>query len=188
MTELTDGAVLRPARPDDVPGILGLIRELADYERMPEAVENTEDALRETLFGAAPAAYCHIVERRADPDLDLNLDLDPKDAAAGGPSEPPRVLAIALWFLNYSTWVGRHGIYLEDLIVTQRERGKGYGVALMRELAAICVERGYGRFEWSVLDWNEPSIRFYRSIGAIGMDGWSLQRLTGDALTRLGTR
>lgn len=164
MTELADGAVLRPARPEDVPGILARIHELAVYEREPDAVETTEEMLQETLFGPAPAAFCHVVERSGE------------------------VAAIAIWFLNYSTWKGRHGIYLEDLIVTEAARGRGYGIALMRELAAICVERGYGRFEWSVLDWNEPSIRFYRSIGAIGMDEWTVQRVTGDALLALGTR
>ncbi|MGH3294784.1 MAG: GNAT family N-acetyltransferase, partial [Trebonia sp.] len=96
-----------------------------------------------------------------------------------------QIVAIAVWFLNYSTWTGRNGIYLEDLFVRESERRHGYGRALLKALAQECVERGYRRFEWSVLDWNEPSIRFYRSIGATGMDEWTVQRLSGDALTRL---
>jgi GNAT superfamily N-acetyltransferase len=96
-----------------------------------------------------------------------------------------QVVAIAVWFLNYSTWTGRNGIYLEDLFVREDERRHGYGRALLKALAEVCAERGYRRLEWSVLDWNEPSIRFYRSIGAAGMDEWTVQRLAGDALTRL---
>jgi GNAT superfamily N-acetyltransferase len=96
-----------------------------------------------------------------------------------------QIVAIAVWFLNYSTWTGRNGLYLEDLFVREAERRHGYGRALLKALAEVCVERGYRRLEWSVLDWNEPSIRFYRSIGATGMDEWTVQRLSGDALTRL---
>ncbi len=161
---LPAGAVLRPARPDDVPAILDRIRDLAGYEREPDIVANTEPMLREALFGERPAVHAHVVERDGD------------------------ILGIAIWFLNYSTWTGRHGIYLEDLFVVEQERGHGYGLALMQELAAICVERGYTRFEWSVLDWNEPSIAFYRRLGAVGMEGWTVQRLTGHALLALGRR
>jgi len=154
---------LRRARPGDEDGILDCIRGLAEYENEPDAVQTTADDLRRVLFAAAPSVFAHVVE---------------KDG---------QVVAIAVWFLNYSTWTGRHGIYLEDLFVLAGERRHGYGRALLKALAEVCVQRGYGRFEWSVLDWNEPSIRFYRSIGAIGMDGWRIQRLDGDALTRLAT-
>jgi GNAT superfamily N-acetyltransferase len=160
---LGGGAVLRRARPGDEDGILDCIRGLAEYEKEPDAVQTTADDLRRVLFGAAPSVFAHVVE---------------KDG---------QVVAIAVWFLNYSTWTGRHGIYLEDLFVREGERRHGYGRALLKALAEVCMQRGYGRFEWSVLDWNEPSIRFYRSIGAIGMDGWRIQRLGGDALTRLAT-
>lgn len=159
--DLGDGAVLRPAAPGDIDGILALIHALAVYEREPDAVENTPEMLAETLFGADPRAFAHVVER-------------------GG-----RIVGIAIWFLTYSTWTGRHGIWLEDLYVDESERGRGYGRSLMSTLAAVCVERGYSRFEWTVLDWNAPSIAFYRSIGATPMDEWTTQRLDGDALAAL---
>ncbi len=161
---LAAGAVLRPAAPTDLPAIHARIVDLAVYEREPDAVTGTEAMLRDTLFGPDPRVHCHVVARGDD------------------------ILGIAIWYLNYSTWTGTLGIHLEDLFVLESERGHGYGRAFLTELAAICVERGYRRFEWSVLDWNEPSIRFYRSIGAIGMDGWTVQRVTGEALTRLGAR
>ena len=161
--DLPDGAVLRAARPGDEPGILAAIRGLAVYEREPDAVENTVDALTETLFGADPRAFAHVVER---------------DGAVAG---------IAVWLLSYSTWTGRHGIWLEDLFVDEAQRGRGYGKALLASLAAVCVERGYPRLEWTVLDWNAPSIAFYRSVGAAGMAEWTTQRLTGDALAALAT-
>ena len=154
------GAVLRRARPGDEDGILDCIRRLAAYEKEPNAVRTTADDLRQTLFGPSPSVFAHVVE---------------KDG---------QIVAIAIWFLNYSTWIGRNGIYLEDLFVRGSERGCGYGTALLKVLAEVCVERGYGRLEWSVLDWNEPSIGFYRSIGATGMDEWTAQRLSGDALTQ----
>ena len=156
-----DGAVLRAARSGDEPGILARIHDLAVYEREPDAVENTEPALREPLFGADPRVFAHVVER-------------------GG-----EVAGIAIWFLTYSTWTGRHGIWLEDLYVRDEHRGRGYGKALIASLAAVCVERGYSRLEWTVLDWNEPSIAFYRALGAEPMSEWTTQRLTGDALGRL---
>jgi GNAT superfamily N-acetyltransferase len=158
---LAEGAVLRRARPGDEDGILGCIRRLAEYEKEPDAVEATTDDLRESLFGPSPSVFGHVVE---------------KDG---------QIIAIAVWFLNYSTWTGRNGIYLEDLFVRESERRHGYGRALLTALAQLCTERGYRRLEWSVLDWNEPSIRFYRSIGAAGMDEWTVQRLAGDALTQL---
>jgi len=159
--QLAGGAVLRPARPGDEDGILACIRALATYEKEPDAVETTADGLRETLFGPSPSVFAHVVAR--------------KDWIVG----------IAVWFLNYSTWTGRNGIYLEDLFVYESERGHGYGKALLQRLAWLCVERGYRRLEWSVLDWNQPAIGFYRSIGAVGMGEWTVQRLNGDALARL---
>jgi GNAT superfamily N-acetyltransferase len=154
---------LRWARPGDEEGILDCIRGLAEYENDPDAVQMKADDLRRVLFGAASSVFAHVVE---------------KDG---------QVVAIAVWFLNYSTFTGRHGIYLEDLFVREGERRHGYGRALLKALAELCVQRGYRRFEWSVLDWNEPSIRFYRSIGAVGMDEWRIQRLSGDALIRLAS-
>ncbi|MDN5721662.1 MAG: GNAT family N-acetyltransferase [Corynebacterium sp.] len=167
MTELSpfpDGAVVRPARPSDVPGILDCIRALAVYEKEPDAVENTEEMLAGTLFGENPQAFAHVVVK------------------------DEQVRGIALWFLSYSTWTGRHGIWLEDVYVYERFRGSGYGTALLSALAAICVERGYSRLEWTVLDWNEPSIAFYRSIGAVPQDEWTTQRLIGDDLATLAGR
>lgn len=158
---LRDGAVLRPARPGDEPGILACIQALAVYEREPDAVENTVEALGETLFGADPRAFCHLVERDG------------------------HVVGIAIWFLTYSTWTGRHGIWLEDLFVDEAQRGRGYGRDLIASLAAVCLERGYSRLEWTVLDWNAPSIAFYRAIGAQPQDDWTTQRLTGPALHTL---
>jgi len=158
---LADGAVVRPAVPGDEPGILAAIQALAVYEREPDAVENTVEALTRTLFGPEPKAFAHVAER---------------DGAIRG---------IAVWFLTYSTWTGTHGIWLEDLYVHEEDRGRGYGKALMSALAQICVDRGYRRFEWTVLDWNEPSLAFYLSLGAVPMDEWTTQRLTGDALAAL---
>ncbi|MFM8239766.1 MAG: N-acetyltransferase family protein, partial [Actinomycetota bacterium] len=145
----------------DVPEILAMIRELAEYEREPNAVVATEELLHEALFGDSPAVFGLIAE---------------EDGATVG---------FALWFRNFSTWLGRHGVYLEDLYVRPEFRGQGHGKALLAELARICVDRGYGRFEWWVLDWNQPAIDFYRSIGAVPMGEWNVQRVTGDALTRL---
>lgn len=161
---LPDGALLRAARPGDEPGILAHIHALARYEREPDAVENTAQMLTDTLFGAQPRAFAHVVER---------------DGA---------IVGIAIWFLTYSTWTGTHGIWLEDLHVDEAERGRGYGRSLMSALASVCVERGYRRFEWTVLDWNEPSIGFYRSIGAEPLAEWTTQRLTGQQLEQLAER
>lgn len=166
---LPDGAVVRPARREDVPGILDCIRALAIYEKEPDAVENTEEMLADALFGEDPKAFAHVV---AAP-------------AADGTDGTVEIRGIAVWFLSYSTWTGRHGIWLEDLFVHERHRGSGYGTALLQALAGICVERGYSRLEWTVLDWNAPSIAFYRSIGAEPLDGWTTQRLTGSGLRAL---
>jgi GNAT superfamily N-acetyltransferase len=159
--QLPGGAVLRRARPGDEAGILACIRALAAYEREPDAVQTTAGDLRQSLFGSSVSVFAHVIEK------------------------DQRIVAIAVWFLNYSTWTGRNGVYLEDLFVQEDQRRHGYGRALLAALARVCAERGYRRLEWSVLDWNEPSIRFYRSIGAVGMDEWTVQRLSGDALAQL---
>lgn len=158
---LPDGATLRAARPGDEAGILAMIRALAVYEREPDAVDNTVEALTASLFGPDPRVFTHVVEREGV------------------------IVGIAMWFVTYSTWTGRHGIWLEDLYVDEPERGRGYGRALIASLAAVCIERDYSRLEWTVLDWNAPSIAFYRSLGAVPMDEWTTQRLTGDGLERL---
>lgn len=155
---------MRGARPGDEAGILAGIQALADYEKEPDAVLNTVPALTATLFGDKPTAFAHVVERDGE------------------------IVGIAIWFLTYSTWTGRHGIWLEDLHVDEAQRGRGYGLALIAELAALCVARGYSRLEWTVLDWNEPAIGFYRSIGAEAMSEWTTRRLTGDDLTTLARR
>lgn len=157
----SDPTHVRRARPGDEAGILALIHALAVYEREPDAVENTASMLADSLFGDEPRVFAHVAEREG------------------------AIVGIAVWFVTYSTWTGRHGIWLEDLYVDESERGRGHGLALMRALAAECVDRGYGRFEWTVLDWNAPSIEFYRAIGAEPMAEWTTQRLTGDALARL---
>lgn len=157
---------IRPARPDDVPALLGLVHELAVYEKEPDAATATAEQFGEVLFpvDGAPTAYAHVAE-------------------VTGADGEPRVVGCAIWFLSFSTWTGRNGIWLEDLYVTPDQRGPGLGGALLATLAAICVERGYTRLEWMVLDWNEPSIGFYRSIGAESMDEWTRFRLDGDALS-----
>lgn len=158
---LPDGAILRAGRPGDEAGILDCITALAVYEHEPDAVENTVVALTETLFGPDPRAFVHVVERDG------------------------RIVGIAIWFVTYSTWTGRHGIWLEDLFVGPEQRGRGYGKALLASLAAVCVERGYSRLEWTVLDWNAPSIAFYDSLGAVPMDEWTTRRLVGADLELL---
>ncbi|WP_327116155.1 GNAT family N-acetyltransferase [Streptomyces sp. NBC_01341] len=156
--------MIREATPADVPAIHAMIRELADYEKALDEAKATEEQLREALFGGRPAAYAHIAVS----------------------DEDGEVVGFALWFLNFSTWRGVHGVYLEDLYVRPERRGGGHGKALLAELARICVERGYGRLEWSVLDWNAPSIAFYESLGARPQDGWTVYRLDDSALGRLG--
>ncbi len=184
--------MIRRARPADVPAIHGLIRDLAAYERSLPEVTGTEEQLRESLFGggrptggspgvvpqgqhtggsrgvvpqgqhtAEPAVFAHVADHDG------------------------KVVGFALWFLNYSTWLCTHGIYLEDLYVRPDMRGQGYGRQLLAALAALCVERGYGRLEWWVLDWNEPALGFYRSLGAEPMSDWTVHRLTGRALAEL---
>lgn len=153
----------RPATPDDVHEIVALIRDLAAYEKEPDAVRLTPERLREQLFGDNPAIFCHVIDG-----VGSRLD------------------GISLWFLNYSTWEGTHGVYLEDLYVRPEARGTGKGKALLQNLARIAVERGYSRVEWCVLKWNQPSIDFYKSLGAFPMDEWDTYRLTGDALNTFG--
>ncbi len=155
---------IRFAGPSDVPTIFGLIKALAEYERLSHEVAGTEEQLREHLFGERRFAEVFLAEVDG------------------------RTVGFALFFHNYSTFLARPGIYLEDLFVLPEERGRGYGKALLSCLARIAVERGCGRLEWSVLDWNEPSINFYKALGAVAMDEWTVYRVTGDALTRLGTR
>ncbi|MFK4065781.1 GNAT family N-acetyltransferase [Streptomyces sp. NPDC029674] len=157
--------MIRTATPADIPVIHALVRDLAAYEKAPDEARATEEQLREALFGERPAAFAHIAE----------------DDTSG------EVVGFSVWFLNFSTWRGVHGIYLEDLYVRPEARGGGHGKALLTELARICVERGYERLEWSVLDWNEPSINFYKSLGALPQDEWTVYRLTDDALTALGS-
>ena len=152
---------IRAAAPADVPIILRFVKDLAAYEREPDAVKTTEADLQRVLFGARPYAEAIIAEEAATP------------------------LGFALFFHNFSTWEGRPGIYLEDLYVTPEARGKGVGKALLNRLAAIAIERDCARLEWSVLDWNAPAIAFYRSIGAASMDEWTVNRVTGEALTAM---
>jgi GNAT superfamily N-acetyltransferase len=180
MTDDATAGRIRPATPGDVPEILAMIRDLAEYERSRHEVETTEDQLAALLFGGTPyapgiaaptpngvpAAYAHVV--------------DHPDAQHG-----TRLGAFALWFLNTSTWTGTHGVYLEDLYVRPDLRGAGYGKRLLQTLAQVCTDRGYRRLEWWVLDWNEPALGFYRSIGARPMDEWTVQRVTGDDLAAL---
>jgi GNAT superfamily N-acetyltransferase len=150
---------IRPIRPDDVPAAVRLVRELADYEKALHEVRLTEQQLTGVLFGDSPALFGHVAV------------------------DDGEVVGIALWFLNFSTWRGTHGIYLEDLFVSPQHRGAGHGRELLRTLAAVCVERGYSRLEWSVLDWNTPSIDFYKAAGAVAMDEWAVFRLTDEALS-----
>ncbi|MCC2981699.1 GNAT family N-acetyltransferase [Sphingomonas sp. IC4-52] len=155
---------IRPAGRDDVSTILRFIRELAAYEREPDAVEATEQMLEAALFGAAPAAEVLMAER---------------DGATIG---------FALFFHTFSTWTGRRGLWLEDLYVTPEARGSGAGAALLKALAAIAIDRDCPRLEWTVLDWNTPAIEFYRAKGARPQDEWTTQRVTGAALRALAGR
>ncbi len=163
MTDTRSMLTIRSATPADVPQILAFVRELAEFEREPDAVVATEAMLEHALFeeGSAEA---------------LMAEVD------GAP------VAFALFFHNFSTWTGKKGLYLEDLYVTPSARGQGVGAALLAHLAGIALDRDCARFEWSVLDWNQPAIDLYRKIGAVGMDEWRIQRITGDALRILAGR
>lgn len=155
---------VRRVRESDIEAVVGLVFELAAYERAADQCHLTPESLLAALFGPAPALFGHVAEVDG------------------------QVVGCALWFLNFSTWEGMHGIYLEDLYVQPGLRGEGLGTALLAALAEVCVERRYRRLEWSVLNWNEPSIGFYRSIGAVPMDDWTTYRLTGPALGTLANR
>jgi GNAT superfamily N-acetyltransferase len=156
------GQRIRRVRESDVDAVVGLVHELAAYERAPQECELTADQLRDALFRPSPAVFGHVAEVEG------------------------QVVGCALWFLNFSTWRGTHGIYLEDLYVQPEHRGSGLGKALLTALAEECVRHGYSRLEWSVLDWNAPSIGFYRSLGAVPMDEWTVFRLADDPLAALG--
>lgn len=153
---------IRPAQRQEVGVVLQLIHDLAVYEKAPNEVEATEKELLETIFSSDPKVFCDLVEVDGE------------------------IAGMAIWFLNYSTWQGKHGIYLEDLFIKPEFRGRGYGKALLKHLAKICDEKGYGRFQWWVLDWNSPAIEFYRSLGAVAMDEWTVYRVSGQALKELG--
>ena len=153
---------IRPARQEEVGVVLQLIHDLAVYEKAPNEVEATEKELLETIFSSDAKVFCDLVEVDGE------------------------IAGMAIWFLNYSTWQGKHGIYLEDLFIKPEFRGRGYGKALLKHLAKICDDKGYGRFQWWVLDWNSPAIEFYRSLGAIAMDEWTVYRVSGQALKELG--
>jgi GNAT superfamily N-acetyltransferase len=152
---------IRPARVEDVPVILQLIRDLATYERAPKEVVATEQLLVDVVFGEKPVAEVLLAFEEESP------------------------VGFAVYFYNFSTWLGRPGLYLEDLFVKPEKRGKGYGRALLMELAKIACDRGCGRMEWAVLDWNEPAIKFYRGLGAKPMDEWTVFRLTRDGIAKL---
>ena len=152
---------IRPAKTTDIDEILALIYELALYEKAPEEAKATKPQIMESFFSDNPKVFCEIVEVDGE------------------------IAGLAIWFLNYSTWQGKHGIYLEDLFIRPQYRGRGFGKSVLKHLAQICVDRGYGRFQWWVLDWNTPSIEFYKALGAVAMDEWTVYRVTGDALTEL---
>lgn len=152
---------IRKAAVGDAPEILALIHQLAEYEKAPEQVVATEGNIKDSFFGENPQVFCLVA------------------------TENERVVGIAIWFLNYSTWLGKHGIYLEDLFVIPEKRGHGHGIALLKELAKICAENDYERLQWWVLDWNKPAIKFYKFLGAVAMDEWTTFRITGEPLTKL---
>ncbi len=158
----TPTVAVRRVRPSDVPAVVAMVHELADFERAADQCHLTETQLGDALFGEAPALFGHVA---VDPATD----------------EP---VGFALWFLNFSTWAGVHGIYLEDLYVQPTARGTGAGRALLRALARLCLDRGYARLDWWVLHWN-PARDFYAALGASALDEWMPYRLTGDALRRL---
>ncbi len=153
--------LIRPIEPSDVPSVVGLVHELAEYERAADKCTLTQDQLHSVLFGDRPALFAHV-------------------AVLSG-----EVVGCALWFLNFSTWRGTHGIYLEDLYVKPAHRHQGLGRALLTQLARECNQRGYARLEWAVLDWNEPAIGFYTSLGAEAQEEWTVFRLSDAPLTRL---
>ncbi|QAU45585.1 GNAT family N-acetyltransferase [Bradyrhizobium guangzhouense] len=152
---------IRRARSDEAGLVLDFVRELAEYEKLSHEVEATEADIADALFGHDPRLFCAIADWDGEP------------------------VGFAVWFLNFSTFSGRHGVYLEDLYVRPSHRGKGLGKALLIYLAKECLDNGWSRLQWAVLDWNAPSIEFYKSLGAVMLDDWTLCRVTGPALTRL---
>ena len=158
---------IRSARPGDVDEILAMVRELAEYERLADQAVATPAQFHAALFGASPAVYAFVV------------DDDPDAGTLAG---------FAIYFLNFSTWLGVHGLYLEDLYVRPQFRGRGFGKRLLATMARVCVDEGYGRFEWWVLDWNVDALAVYESIGAVPMDEWTVQRMTGQALIDLAAQ
>lgn len=161
---MTDGTIRR-ARPEDVTEILAMVRDLAEYERAADEAVATEEQFQAVLFGPSPTVFAHVVEHQT--------------------ADGHRLGGFALWFLNFSTWVGRNGIYLEDLYVRRELRGTGYGKRLLATLAQECLDRDYGRLDWWVLDWNASSRDFYQAHGAAALTEWIPYRVTGDALSRL---
>lgn len=155
--------MVRPAEPRDTPQILALVRELAAFERAADAVEADEERIAGALFGPTPTANAHVAE------------------------EAGEVIGFAVWFRSFSTWLGRPGIYLEDLYVRPHARGRGHGRALLTALSRLAVDGDYGRVEWSVLDWNTSAHAFYRSLGAAPMDEWTVWRLAGEPLRALAS-
>jgi diamine N-acetyltransferase len=153
--------IIRRARPDDISAVFALIKELADYEKLTHEVEATEADISEALFSGTPRLICDVAEWNGE------------------------VAGFAAWFVNFSTFAGKAGIYLEDLFVRPAFRRKGIGQALLGHLARTCIDKGWARLQWSVLDWNTPSITFYKSLGAELMDEWTVCKVTGDALARL---
>ncbi len=153
---------IRPAKREEVGDVLQLIQDLATYEKAPDQVEASRDDLLNTIFAKEPRVFCDLVEVDG------------------------QIAGMAIWFLNYSTWQAKHGIYLEDLYIKPEFRARGYGKALLKHLAQICYKEGYGRLQWWVLDWNSPAIEFYRSFGAEAMDEWTVYRTSGQALKDLG--
>jgi GNAT superfamily N-acetyltransferase len=153
---------IRPAKREEVGEVLQLIQDLATYEKAPDQVEASRDDLLNTIFAKEPRVFCDLVEVDG------------------------QIAGMAIWFLNYSTWQAKHGIYLEDLYIKPEFRAKGYGKALLKHLAQICDKEGYGRLQWWVLDWNSPAIEFYKSFGAEAMDEWTVYRTSGLALKNLG--
>ena len=162
MADLTSSVALRGAEPRDVPAIVGLIRELADFEKLTHLVQVTPQSLHPHLFGERPAAEAVVAELEG------------------------QVIGFALFFTNFSTFLGKPGMYLEDLYVQPAHRGRGVGRALLTHLAGLAKQRDYGRFEWSVLDWNVNAIRFYERMGATVMPEWRICRVTGEALRNFG--
>ena len=157
---------IRPIRPQDVPAVVGMVYDLAEYEKLRGECHLTDEQLTAALFGPSPAFFGLVA-------------FDDAESTAGDP------VGYALYFLNFSTWEGVHGIYLEDLYVRPDRRGSGLGRALLAALTEIAADHGYARVEWSVLDWNAPSIAFYESLGAVPMNGWTVYRLTGQALRKV---